>query len=387
VTPPFEQGPIRPPSEARSLLVRVVRNCPWNKCAFCPVYKGSKPSSRPIEDVLADIDAMAEAAAVIRRTAWSAGSPDDFGRAWRIAVRRGEVPPESSQVALFLESDSRSAFLQDADPLAVPPAKLASIIRRVHDRFEPLERITTYGRIPTIARRSPEDLRSLAEAGLTRVHVGLESGSDAVLERMSKGSTSALQIEAGRKAVTAGFELCFYVMPGLGGRELSAEHVRGTSTVVRAVAAAAPPERPLHVRLRTTAVSPGTPLVFEEAEGRFVLPDDVETAREIRSLLESFGDARIDLVSDHSLNLLPEIEGSLPADRERLLAVLDEFLSLPPSEQASFAFGRRIGAYWTLADRHDPARRAAVRKAVAALPCSSPDDLLRAAAEWRSTCV
>jgi hypothetical protein len=351
------------------------------------VYKHSKPSSRPTEDVLADIDAMAEAAAVIRQCASAGGPPDDFGRAWRTAVRRGDVPPESSQVALFLEAGSHSAFLQDADPLAVPPAKLAGIVRRIHERFAPLERVTTYGRIPTIARRSPEDLLSLAEAGLTRVHVGLESGSDAVLERVAKGSTSAMQIDAGRKAVAAGFELCFYVMPGLGGRDLSAEHVRGTSAVVRAVAEAAPPERPLHVRLRTTAVSPGTPLVIEEAEGRFVLPDDVETAREIRSLLESLGDARIRLVSDHSLNLLPEIEGSLPADRDRLLAVLDEFLALPIAEQASFAFGRRIGAYWTLADRHDDARRAAVRKAENALPSNSPEELLRAAAEWRSSCV
>jgi radical SAM superfamily enzyme YgiQ (UPF0313 family) len=43
----FEQGPIRPPSEAASLLIRVTRNCPWNRCTFCPVYKGSRFSRLP----------------------------------------------------------------------------------------------------------------------------------------------------------------------------------------------------------------------------------------------------------------------------------------------------------------------------------------------------
>ena len=52
----FEQGPIRPPSEAGSLLIRITRNCPWNRCTFCPVYKGTKFSLRPVEHVLKDID-------------------------------------------------------------------------------------------------------------------------------------------------------------------------------------------------------------------------------------------------------------------------------------------------------------------------------------------
>ena len=88
-TPSFEQGPIRPPSEAYSLLVRVIRNCVWNRCTFCPVYKGSRASTRPLEDVLADVDALAAAAGVLRRR----------GDA---AMREGLVPPEAYQVALFV---------------------------------------------------------------------------------------------------------------------------------------------------------------------------------------------------------------------------------------------------------------------------------------------
>ena len=387
MTPEFEQGPIRPPSEAHSLLVRVVRNCPWNKCAFCPVYKRRKPSSRPTEDVLADVDAMAAAADEIRRRAKGTGRPDDALGGFRLALRDGAVPEEAGQVALFLGAGGRSAFLQDADPCAVPAAKLTAVVRRVRERFPGLERVTTYARASTLAKKSAEDLRSVAESGLTRVHVGLESGSDEVLARVNKGTTAAQEIDAGRKALGAGFELCLYVMPGLGGTEGSAEHVRGTAAVIRAVASAAPAERPLFVRLRPTSVAPGVPLWEEREAGRFELPDDVETAREIRGLLEAVGDARFELVSDHSLNLLPELEGSLPADRERLLAVVDELLGLPEGERASFALGRRIGAYWTLADRDDVRRRAAVERATAALGARTAQEILAAAAELRSRFV
>ncbi len=76
-TPTFEQGPIRPPSEASSLLVRVVRNCGWNRCRFCPVYKGCRFSLRPPDEVLADVDAM--------RAAADALAPAAAGRA---ALRR-----------------------------------------------------------------------------------------------------------------------------------------------------------------------------------------------------------------------------------------------------------------------------------------------------------
>jgi radical SAM superfamily enzyme YgiQ (UPF0313 family) len=51
----FEQGPIRPPNEARSLLLRLTRNCPWNQCLFCPVYKNQKFSLRSVEEIKTDI--------------------------------------------------------------------------------------------------------------------------------------------------------------------------------------------------------------------------------------------------------------------------------------------------------------------------------------------
>lgn len=369
--PSFEQGPIRPPSEAHSLLVRVIRNCTWNRCTFCPVYKGTKSSQRPLEDVLADVEAMAAAAAVLRAEG-------------RGALRGGRLPEAAFQVMLFVHGGERRVFLQDADPLAVRPDKLAAVIARVRERFPAVDRVTTYGRASTLARRTPEQLRTLRDAGLTRVHLGLESGADEVLMATDKGCTSGDLVAAGRKALTAGLELCFYLMPGLGGRAQAAAHVAGSARVIRAVAEAAPAGRPLVVRLRTAAVVPGTPLAAREAAGEFVLSDDVEVAQELRDLLEQIGDACLELRSDHALNLLPDLEGTLPADRARLLAMLDRFLALPRERQARFAVGARLGLFRTLDDLDDPLRVARLEAQFAGYAQPGADELLAAAAALRA---
>jgi hypothetical protein len=370
-TPSFEQGPIRPPSEARSLLVRTIRNCTWNRCTFCPVYKGTKSSQRAVEDVLADVDAMADAAELLRSRGLA-------------AIREGLVPSEAYQVALFLGDGARTCFLQDADPCAVKPEKLAAIIRRVRERFPTIERVTTYGRASTLARRAPEHLTMLRQAGLSRVHLGLESGADEVLMAIDKGCTSGDLVGAGVRVLQAGIELCFYLMPGLGGRADAAEHVAGSARVIAEVARAAPVDNPLVVRLRTAAVVPSTPLGERAAAGDFVLPDDVEVAQELRDLLDQVGDARFELHSDHMLNLLHELEGSLPGDRARLTAVLDEYLSWPREDQAAFAVGVRLGVFRRLADYDEAARREALADRLEGFEQPDADELLRAASALRS---
>ena len=358
--------------------MRVIRNCTWNRCTFCPVYKGTRSSRRPLEEVLAEVDAMWAAAQVLRAAAAD-------GRGLTAPLHAGDVPGEAMQVALFVHAGGRSAFLQDADPCAVTPADLAAVIKLVRKRFPTIERVTTYGRAATLARRRPEQLRLLAEAGLTRVHLGLESGSDEVLRMVDKGCTAAQLVVAGENVLGAGMELCYYVMPGLGGRTLSAEHVAGTAGVLRRVAAAAPAGAPLVVRLRTTAVVPGTPLAERHRAGVFSLPDDVEIAVELRELLGQLDGVRLELRSDHALNLLPGLDGSLPGDREHLIALLDEYLSLTPGERAEFALGSRLGIYHALADRADPQRRAFLLSQLGADAGRPTDDeLLAAAAELRA---
>ena len=378
----FELGPIRPPSEAMSLLVRVIRNCTWNRCTFCPVYKGTTSSQRDVEDVLADVDAMAACAGILREKGWMAARTR--GSQGASGTPPFELPREAYQVELFLRGGAKTVFLQDADPCAVKPEKLAAVIRRVHERFPSVERVTTYGRASTLSRRAPGDLALLAEAGLTRVHLGLESGADEVLMAIAKGCSSGDVIAAGERVLGAGLELCFYLMPGLGGRAAAAAHVAGSARVIRAVAQAAPDGNPLVVRLRTAAVVPSTPLGAREAAGEFVLPDDVEVAQELRDLLEQLGDARFELRSDHVLNLLNELEGSLPGDRGRLIALLDEYLGWPRDDQARFAVGVRLGLFRRLADYDDPARRRALDRQFSSYEDPSADELLRVASALRS---
>ena len=370
-TPSFEQGPIRPPSEASSLLVRVVRNCAWNRCRFCPVYKGCRFSVRALDQVLADVDAMRAAADALEAEPTTALGP-------------GSVPPEAFQVALFLRDGARAVFLQDADPCAVTPDKLAAVIEHVRRAFPTVTRVTTYGRAATLARRRPADLALLSAAGLTRVHLGMESGSDEVLARVDKGCTAAQLVTAGRQVLEAGMELCFYVMPGLGGRDLAAEHLHGTAAVLREVAAAATAERPLVVRLRTTAVVPGTPLADDEAAGRFTLPDDVEVAAELHALLEQLDGVRLELRSDHALNLMSELEGSLPDDRASCLAALDQLLALSPAEQAEFALERRIGVFRRPGDPFDEQGRPAPQHRAAGTDEAETVRKLEAAKRFRA---
>jgi hypothetical protein len=224
----------------------------------------------------------------------------------------------------------------------------------------------------------------LREAGLTRVHLGLESGADEVLMAIDKGCTSGDLVGAGRKVLQAGLELCFYLRPGLGGRADAAAHVAGSARVIREVAQAAPAGNPLVVRLRTAAVVPSTPLGAREAAGEFVLPDDVEVAQELRDLLEQVGEARFELRSDHMLNLLQELEGSLPRDRARLTALLDDYLSWPRDDQAAFAVGVRLGVFRRLADYADAERRQALDARFDGYEQPGADELLQAASALRS---
>ena len=293
---PFEQGPIRPPSEAQSMLVRVSRNCPWNRCGFCSVYRGETFSLRTVDEVVADLDSML----------------DYFG-------------PEV-----------RTVFLQDANALLTPPHRLEAILQAIRERFPKVDRITTYARSHTLAHRKLEDLERLRAAGLDRVHVGFESGSDEVLKMVNKGTTRAQQITGGQRACEAGFEVSEYWMPGLGGAALSAAHAADSASALREIG-------PHFIRLRTTAIIRGTPLGKLRDDGLFSELDDIAKVKEIRAFLATLGDLECRIESDHMLNLLMNIRGDLPSDLPRLLAVCDHFLALPQGEQLAFIAARRRG--------------------------------------------
>jgi radical SAM superfamily enzyme YgiQ (UPF0313 family) len=346
-----EIGPIRPPSECWSLLVRVTRGCPWNRCAFCPVYKGSRFSIRSAEEVIADIAELGRLAGLLRELSASLGHGGELVAAVRRRIRSDPALPEAAhQVALFLACNGRRAFLQDANSLVMPVEGLARVLEALRRTFPALEHVTSYARAHTLTRRSLEQLSTLRQAGLSRLHVGLESGSDRVLELVRKGVDSARHIEAGARARAAGFELSEYLMPGLGGLALSREHALESARVLSAI-------DPHYIRLRTVGVVPGTELAELHASGRLEAMDDTQIVAELRLFLEHL-EVSSELQSDHELNLLPELQGKLPEDKPRLLSLLDRFLALDPQEQIIFALGRRAGLMGRLADLEQREARA-----------------------------
>jgi len=346
----FEQGPIRPPSEAGSLLIRITRNCPWNNCTFCPVYKGTKFSLRPVEHVLKDIDQVHYYVEVVRH------AQGDRGRIPQSEYRRlFQDGDDSTRQALhaaenFVANGMKSIFLQDGNSLIIKPEDLIRILEHLKEAFPDVDRVTSYARSHTIARISDENLRRIAEAGLNRIHIGMESGADEVLKRVKKGSDKATQILAGQKVKRANMELSEYVMPGLGGRELSRENALETADALNQI-------NPDFIRIRTLALPDGTPLAEQYRAEDFYKMGDVETSQELLLFLESLEDITSTVKSDHVLNLFSEVQGTLPDDKEKMAAPIREFLQLSPQEQMIFCIGRRTHRLSKLADLNNPAKR------------------------------
>jgi hypothetical protein len=345
----FEQGPIRPPSEAESLLIRVTRNCPWNKCTFCPVYKGTRFSRRPVEHVLWDIEAVSRHVEIIRGLGAEHGPVHERDLPAAYADLQHEDLAALTAAWNWHRAAMGSVFLQDANSLLVEPRDLVAILRRLKERFPWVERITSYSRSRTIAKLTDEEMGAMAEAGLNRIHVGFESGADTVLAMVKKGATKAIHVEAGLRVKRAGIGLSAYYMPGLGGRYLWRENALETADLMNQV-------NPDFIRMRTLAVPDRVPLYQDLRAGTFQKCSDVETARELLLFLEHLEGITSVVKSDHILNLFEDLEGGLPEDGERLQATLRAFLDLDPEQQCLYQVGRRFGVFRGLADLQDPRR-------------------------------
>jgi len=345
---PFEQGPIRPPSEADSLLLRLTRNCPWNRCAFCGSYKNASFSLRNIEEIQRDIGNIAAIADKLRELSLGEGengwiSEQVLGLIWE---RYPFYDEYDRTVALWLSRGGESIFLQDADSLVMKTDDIATILQALQHAFPSIKRITTYCRSHTAAQKSVAELQALHAAGLTRIHVGMESGSDKVLQMINKGATAALHIAAGTRIRAAGISLSEYVIPGLGGVDFSREHACETARVINAI-------NPDFVRLRTIHTVQGTPLHERMQRGEFTPPGDEHILREIREFICNLSGISSTVVSDHMLNLLEELQGTMPADQGAMLKIIDRYFALSEKQQLVFRMGRRRGLYRNLDDLSD----------------------------------
>jgi radical SAM superfamily enzyme YgiQ (UPF0313 family) len=306
------------------------------------VYKGAGFEKRTEDDVIKEIDLLADAAEQVCRKAGILFS-DTRSReeALTEVVRNRSLTYEERRVALWLNRGASRVFLQDADSLVRPAYRIEKILRHLYRRFPTVTSVCTYARSRTLIAKSKDDLKALFAAGLTRIHIGVESGSDSVLRLVQKGCTSKHHIEGIGRAIDAGFEVCCYVMPGLGGRALSDEHVEGTARVLKVA-------DPHVVRLRTMFLSPFIPLFENVKSGEMSLLEEDEVILEIRKLLSMLQGCRGRLVSDHEYNLLMNIQGHLTDDKEELDRRLLEFLELPKDLQDGFIAARRSGRLCSL---------------------------------------
>ena len=353
LTESYELGPIRPPSEAYSLLIRVTRNCPWNRCKFCPIYKGTKFQLRSVDEIKQDIDIAKTIHDKIEELARNSGRGDGV-REVAATVCNNAPNDACRNVALWMYAGGKHAFLQDANTLIMKTPDLVQVIKYLKETFPGIDRITSYARSKTASRKTLEELIELREAGLSRLHMGLESGYDPVLQFMDKGVTAADHIAGGKNVVASGISLCEYIMPGAGGKKMWREHALETARVLNEI-------NPDFIRLRTMTIQPRMPLHKDVVSGDFVRSTDEEIVEEIKLLIENLN-CRSQVVSDHMMNLLPEVEGNLPEDKDKILAVIGRFQTLPPEEKDNFKLGRRLGMYNKLDELNDTYRRGEVDK-------------------------
>ena len=331
----YELGPIRPPSEAYSLLIRVVRGCAWNKCKFCGFYRREKFAIRPLEHIKQDIDRI---------------------KFWVDAVVQGNQsrePRNQEEYEIFYAAASwvhygmESVFFQDGNSILMKSEEMLELLRYLREVFPNIQRITTYARSDTIARLPEETLRQYAQMGLNRFHVGMETGNDELLKLVRKGVDKETQILAGKKAMAAGIEVSEFYMPGLGGKEYALQSAVDTADVLNQV-------NPSFIRIRSMALAESHELYADYQQGIFTRSNDMDTIREIRTFISHLDGIDSIVESDHILNILLELRGKMPQDKERMLATVDQFLNLSDEQQLLFRVGRRIGVMSAMEDLQNP---------------------------------
>ena len=334
MTNEFEIGPIRPPSESKSLLLRVTRNCSWNKCKFCSLYKDHKFSTRSVEDIKADIDRIAQYVGDIHSRL--SEQPARSGLLGKVDA----FPKEKRQRYLYLlqwiSNGEESVFLQDANTLVLSFDKLQEILTHLRKKLPQVKRVTSYGRVDSLSKFSAGQLTELRQAGLDRIHSGYESGSDKVLELINKGYTKAQEIDAGLKVKDSGIELSIYFMPGVGGRDLSESNALETADVINNI-------NPDFVRIRTFVSHLGTGLDDDIRAGRIKDCTDKEKMLELKKMIENITCADGHLFSDHVINLLENVNGNMNSDKAKMLSEFSAFEQLYIPTQKKYQIARRLG--------------------------------------------
>ena len=284
---PPDQIVIRPPVEAYSVLIPVTGGCAWNKCKFCGTYKGvygvtQDYAIRSLEDVKKDIDKYAES-----------------------------------------NYHGFPVFLAGGNPTSAPTDYLVDIVKYIRAKLRNVPRISCYAKSLDILRKSDDELKALANAGLNIVYMGLESGSNIILRIMKKGTNAKSMIKAGKRILNAGIKLSLYIILGLGSYKYSEEHVRETARVLTEI-------NPTIFRFRTLNILPGTPLWDEWKSGDFKLLSPVENLKEEREIIAKLGEnVTSQVFNDHVSNYCAIESSNIQKDREKFIITLDSYINNP----------------------------------------------------------
>jgi hypothetical protein len=342
-------GPI---GEGASLMLRVNRNCPWNKCLFCHVYKESTFSVRGKDEVKADIDAAARIQRLLEAVSFDIGLS---GRIDREVV--GEFVRQNSaiygnpgdnlshsqwlafqslhNITNWLTQGASRVFLQDANGLYMKQKDLLEVLHHLRASFPTVESVTSYARSRTCAQRSIQELRELHGAGLAWAFIGIESGCDEVLDYMRKGATRTEHLAGGAKLKESGISMAAFVMPGLAGRqkELSRKHTTETISILNEV-------QPAEVRVRSLAIMEGAPLYVRWRSGEFTHPTDDQMIDELQQILEGLA---FDCVFETlQLTNVFTMKGQLLAKKAEWLADIARYRALTPLERARYILHRYL---------------------------------------------
>ena len=336
----FAVGVYRPPSEggSASLLLQITENCPWNKCTFCEMYKGNPFVYRSVADIKADIDTVKVMEDEIRDASRKAGQKGQINReVLRALLSVNPYLNENhcfSTVFNWLYYGGKTAFLQDANSMIMRPHEFIDVLQHLRRTLPTLTRVTSYTRSKTLAQRKLEELIGIREAGLDRIHVGLETGDDEVLKIVRKGVTSAEQIEGGKKAMAAGFQLSEYWMPDLGGRERWRQHAENTARVLNEI-------NPHYIRSRPFVPRQGTEIFEDYEQGRLHISSPHERLQELQVMIENLNiTSRV--CFDHNMNSWTNSNGGLlfhmdyegykfPEEKPHVLELIREGLSVDES--------------------------------------------------------
>jgi len=273
----YEGIVIRPPSEAESLILQVTLGCSHNRCTFCPTYKGRRFRIKDLDRIKEEIDEIAP-----------------YGPFHKV-------------------------FLADGDALIIPQPKLLAILEYLNEKISGLRRVGIYGNAKSILRKSVEELKALKERKLGIIYLGVETGDEALLEKVRKGVTYEQMVEAGRRVKEAGITLSVTVLLGLGGIEGGQRHALATARILSDI-------DPDFASALTLMVVPGTPLYEDMKAGRFRLPSPFELLQELGMIVANSNFSRCYFTSNHASNYLP-IKARLPKDKEAVVNLIHQVIS------------------------------------------------------------